>query len=128
MSDRNLPAQPVQLLLVEDLRDEPEVAQRGEATLVRDRDARRLLPAMLEREEAEVRDARDVAIGGVDAEDAAHQRTTPISTSPREPSPATWLRDVARIAAPQVGSAGRSTSAWRPLQRAASASACSSPP
>ena len=40
MSDRNLPAQAVQLLLVEDLRDEPEVAERGEAALVGDCDAR----------------------------------------------------------------------------------------
>ena len=66
------PLQAVQLLLVEDLRDEPEVAQRREPALLGDGDACRLLAAVLEREEAEVREPRDVALGCVHAEDAAH--------------------------------------------------------
>ena len=67
-------AQAAQLLLVEDLGDEAHVAQHRQAALVGDRDPGRLLAAVLEREEAEVRDARDVAVGRADAEDAAHQR------------------------------------------------------
>ena len=78
--DRDLPLQRVQLLLVEDLRDEPEVAERRQPPLLGDRDAGRLLPAVLEREEPEVREPRDVAVGRVHAEDAAHQRTWPIWT------------------------------------------------
>ena len=68
----SLAAQAAQLLLVEDLGDEAEVAQDGEAALVGDRDPRRLLAAVLEREEPEVGEAGDVALGRVDAEDAAH--------------------------------------------------------
>ena len=45
----------------------------GEPPAVGDGDAGRLLPAVLEREEAEVRDARDVTLGRANAEDAAHQ-------------------------------------------------------
>ena len=52
-----------------------------------DGDPRRLLAAVLQREQAEVRQPRDVAVGRVDAEDAAHRLThLPISTKPREPS------------------------------------------
>ncbi len=72
VADRDLAVQAVELLLVEHLRDEPEVAQGGEAATLRDRDPRRLLAAVLEREEAEVREPRDVVSGCVDAEDAAH--------------------------------------------------------
>ena len=72
MADRDLAAQTVQLLLVEHLRDETEVAQRRQAPLLGDGDAGRLLAAVLQREEAEVREPRDVAVGGVNAEDAAH--------------------------------------------------------
>ena len=73
MPDRHLAAEPVQLLLVEDLRDEAEVAQRGEASVLGNRDAGRLLAAVLERKQPEVREPRDVALGRVDAEDAAHR-------------------------------------------------------
>ena len=76
VADRDLAAQAAELLLVEDLGDEPEVAQRRQAPVLGDRDPRRLLAAMLQREEAEVREPRDVAVGCVDAEDAAHQATT----------------------------------------------------
>src|SRR4029077_15557191 len=96
-----------------------------------DGDAGGFLASVLEREEAEVRKARDVALGCVDAEDAAHQRTCPIWTNPREPSRDTRLGAQARMAAPAPGSysAGSSTSAWRPsLHAAASASADSMPP
>ena len=72
VADRDVAVQAVELLLVEHLRDEPEVAQRREPAVVGDRDARRLLAAVLEREEAEVREPRDVVAGRVDAEDAAH--------------------------------------------------------
>src|SRR5438128_1939177 len=87
------------------------------------------LAAVLQREEPEVREPRDVAVGCMNAEDAAHAyRTSPIWTKPLEPRLAICAADVARIAAPQAGSGGRSTSAVQPLQRAASARACSSPP
>ena len=47
---------------------------RGDAAAVADRDAGRLLAAVLQRVEREVGQPRDVAVGRVDAEDAAHQR------------------------------------------------------
>ena len=46
--------QAAQLLLVEDLRHEPHVAQRGQPAVVGDGDPGRLLAAVLEREQAEV--------------------------------------------------------------------------
>src|SRR5262249_6394754 len=104
MADRDLPLQAVELLLVEDLRDEAEIAQRGEAAVLGDGDPRGLLASVLQREEAEVREARDIALGRVHAEDAAHQRTSPIWTKPLEPSLATSLRGRARTAAPLSGS------------------------
>ena len=73
MADRDLPVQAAQLLLVEDLGDEAEVAQDRQAAGVGDRDPGGLLAAVLEGEEAEVGDARDIAAGRADAEDAAHQ-------------------------------------------------------
>ncbi len=69
-------AQAAELLLVEDLRHEPEVAECREPALVGDRDAGGLLAAVLEREEPEVREPRDVAVRCVDAEDAAHGYAT----------------------------------------------------
>ncbi len=130
MADRDVAAQAAQLLLVEDLRHEPEVAQRREPALVGDRDPGRLLTAVLEREEPEVREPRDVAVRCVDAEDAAHRyATSPIWTKPFDPSRAMFSGATARIAAPRAGSSGSATSAGSPpLQRAASSSACSSPP
>jgi hypothetical protein len=70
---RDLPGQTPQLLLAEDLRDEAHVAQGGDATLVRNGDPGRLLASVLESEEPEVREPRDIAFGSVDAEDPAHQ-------------------------------------------------------
>jgi hypothetical protein len=74
VSDRDLAVQAREVLLVEHLRHEAEVAQRREPCLVGDGNPGRLLTAVLERVQAEVREPRDVAVGGVDAEDAAHQR------------------------------------------------------
>ena len=73
VADRDLAAKAAELLLVEDLGDEPEVAQRRQPPVLGDGDARRLLPAVLQREQAEVRQPRHVTVGGVDAEDAAHR-------------------------------------------------------
>src|SRR5439155_25041097 len=72
MADRDLSRQRVQLLLVEDLRDEAHVAYDREPPLVRDCDARRLLPTVLEGEEPEVGETRDVPVLGPDSEDPAH--------------------------------------------------------
>jgi hypothetical protein len=72
VADRDFAAQTVELLLVEDLRDEAEVAQRRHASLLRDCDPGGLLAAVLQRKEAEVREPRDVAVCGVNAENAAH--------------------------------------------------------
>jgi hypothetical protein len=72
VADRDLAAEAAELLLVEDLRDEAEVAQGRQAPVLGDSDAGRLLATMLKGEEAEVREACDVAVGRVDAEDAAH--------------------------------------------------------
>ena len=52
------PGQRLQLLLVEDVRDEPHLAQDREAPAVGDGDPGRLLAAVLEREQAEVRETR----------------------------------------------------------------------
>jgi len=70
--DSDLAVEAVELLLVEHLRDEAEVAEPGEAAVLGDRDPRRLLPAVLQREEAEVRQPRDVVARRVHAEDSAH--------------------------------------------------------
>ena len=71
VADRHRPGEALQLLLVEDLRDEPEVAQGHDHPALAGGDARRLLAAVLERVEAEVGQARDVVSGRVDAEHAA---------------------------------------------------------
>jgi len=73
VSDRDLAGEPAQLLLAEDLGDETHVAKCGDAAFVRDGDPGRLLAAVLQREEPEVREPGDVAVGCVDAEDPAHQ-------------------------------------------------------
>ena len=72
VADRDLTLEPAQVLLVEDLGDEAHVAQDGETPVVGDGDACGLLPAMLEREEPEERNARDVAVRRANAEDTAH--------------------------------------------------------
>jgi hypothetical protein len=61
--DRELATEAAELLLGKDLRHETHLAERGDVPTIGDGDPRRLLAAVLEREEPEVRDARDVAIG-----------------------------------------------------------------
>ena len=60
-----------QLGLVEHLRHEAEVAHGHDVAVLGRRDPGRLLAAVLERVEAEVREARDLGFGRVYAEDAA---------------------------------------------------------
>ena len=72
VADGKLAVEAAQVLLREDLRDEPHVADHGQPTVVGHGDPGRLLPAVLERVEGEVRDASDVPPRRVDAEDAAH--------------------------------------------------------
>ena len=71
VADRHVALQRPQLLLVEDLGDEAELAQRGDVAALAGGDARRLLPAVLERVEAEVGEAGDVAAGGEYAKNPA---------------------------------------------------------
>ena len=71
VADRHVALQRAQLLLVEDLVDEALVAHGHDVAALRRGDAGRLLPAVLQRVEGEVRQAGDVVAGGVDAEDAA---------------------------------------------------------
>ena len=63
VADRHVAAQRAQLLLVEDLVDEPLVAHRHDVAALGGGDARRLLPAVLERVEGEVGEAGDVEPG-----------------------------------------------------------------
>ena len=72
MRDRRLALEPLELLLGEDLRHESHVPEDGQPRPVGDGDPGRLLTAVLEGEEAEVGEPRDVALRPVDAEDAAH--------------------------------------------------------
>ena len=74
MPDRDLAVETAELLLVEHLRDEAHVPEGRDAAAIGDGDSRRLLAAVLQRKEPEVRDARDVPLGRPDPEDAAHQR------------------------------------------------------
>jgi hypothetical protein len=62
----------VQRLLGEDLRDESHVSEDGQPPGVGDRDPRRFLPPVLQREQAEVGDARHISLGRSDPEEAAH--------------------------------------------------------
>ena len=71
VADRHRAGERLELLLVEDLRDEAEVAQGHDHPALAGGDARRLLAAVLERVEAEVGQARDVVSRRADAEDAA---------------------------------------------------------
>ena len=71
VAHRELPAQGAELLLVEHLRHEAEVAHGHDVTLVRGGDARRLLTPVLKREQREVCEPGDVGIRRVHAEDAA---------------------------------------------------------
>ena len=65
------PLQRAQLLLVEDLVDQALVAHGHDVAALRDGDARRLLPAVLQGIEGEVGEAGDIGARGADAEDAA---------------------------------------------------------
>ena len=56
----------------EHLRHQPHAAVNSDLLAVSDRDARRLLAAMLEGEEPEVSQVGDVDARGVDPEDATH--------------------------------------------------------
>ena len=72
MPDGQVAAQRAQVVLLEDLRDEAEGALRDDgAAAVGRGDARRFLAPVLERVQREVREARDVVLGGEDPEDAA---------------------------------------------------------
>src|SRR4051812_5208723 len=72
VTDRHVADERAQRLLVEDLVDQPEVALGQDvAAAVGRGDARRLLPAVLEGVQREVREAGDVVLGRIDAEDAA---------------------------------------------------------
>src|SRR5439155_7209860 len=70
--DRQVALQAGEAPLVEDLRDEPEIAERGQAPRLADGDPGRLLAPVLQREEAEVREPGNVATRRPDTEDAAH--------------------------------------------------------
>ena len=71
MADRHVAVERAQLLLVEDLGDEPGVAQGGDVTALAGGDPGRLLAAVLERVEREVGEPGDLVPGRVDAEDPA---------------------------------------------------------
>jgi hypothetical protein len=71
VADRHVAVERPQFLLVEDLGDEARVAQGGDVAALAGGDASRLLAAVLERVEREVREPRDVVAGGIDPEHAA---------------------------------------------------------
>ena len=71
VADRHVPLQGTQPLLVEHLRDQPLVAHRHDVAALRGRDPGRLLATVLEREQREVGEPRDLVPGGTDPEDAA---------------------------------------------------------
>ena len=116
--DRDIAGERLQLLLVEDLRDEAHVAEHGQPAAVGDRDPRRLLAAVLEREEAEVAEPRDVALGGADAEDAAHQPCASASSSSSTPSsespPTTPSLRIGTPPSRSTSSGAQASTAWPP--------------
>ena len=71
VADREVAAQRRERALVEDLGDQAHVLVDEDLLAVGGRDAGRLLPAVLQRVEAEVGELGDVLAGGPDAEDAA---------------------------------------------------------
>jgi hypothetical protein len=71
VADRHVPRECPQLLLVEDLRDEPELAKGGDMPTLTAGDPGRSLAAVLKRVQPEVREPSDVAAGCVYAEDPA---------------------------------------------------------
>jgi hypothetical protein len=98
--DGHAALQRAQLLLVEDLVDQPLVAHGHDVAVLGGRDAGRLLAAVLERVEREVGQPRDLVLGGEYAEDAAlitgsfasveegvlvHGRRATVATGPAAP-------------------------------------------
>ena len=71
MPDGDVPVQGVEYRLVEDLRDQAHVLVDHDPRAVADRDARRLLAAVLERVQPVVGELGYVLAGGPDAEDPA---------------------------------------------------------
>jgi hypothetical protein len=71
VADREVPRERRQRRLVEDLRDQPHVLEDHDAVAVADRDPRRLLAAVLEREQPVVGELGNLFVGGPDAEDPA---------------------------------------------------------
>ncbi len=71
MADGQVAVQGVQVALVEDLRDQAHVLVDEDLVAVADRDAGRLLAAVLQGVQAEVGELGDLFTGGPDAEDAA---------------------------------------------------------
>ena len=72
VADRHVADQRAQHVLVEHLRHQTLIADRHDAAAPRrGRDPRGLLPAVLEREQREVREASDVVFGSVDPKDSA---------------------------------------------------------
>ena len=71
MADREVALERLERGLVEDLRDQAHVLVDQDLAAVADRDAGRLLAAVLEGVEAEVGELGDVLTGGPDTEDAA---------------------------------------------------------
>ena len=71
VADGDVPLQGAQRGLVEDLGDQAHVLVDEDLLAVAGRDAGRLLPAVLQRVEAEVGELGDLLAGGPDAEDAA---------------------------------------------------------
>ena len=67
----SLPGQRLQDLLLEHLRDQAHVLVDDQPGAVGDRDAGRLLPAVLQREQGEEGEAGDIHLRGVDGEHPA---------------------------------------------------------
>ena len=120
--DRELALQARQAPLVEHLRHEAQVAQRRQPPVLADRDARRLLAAVLQRVEPEVGEPRHVALRGAHSEHTAHQ-TTPNSTTSCQAG-----RSVAATTTPSESLCQVGTSSAVPDQAAASRSASARPP
>ncbi len=71
MADRDVALQPSEDLLIEDAREQAHLAMADDGAAVRDRDARRLLPAMLQGVKTKKSEPRDIEPGRVDPDDAA---------------------------------------------------------
>src|SRR5215211_7799675 len=71
VADRHVAGERPKFLLIEDLRDEPQLAHRGDVSALAGGDPRRLLPAVLERVQPEIAETGYVPAGCVYAEDPA---------------------------------------------------------